>query len=303
MRSKKRLLLCVLAGVCFLLGAYMLTVFTAVRFCGMLFCCAGAVFIIFAVLDKFKKAGKNWAHCTQKILCVLLAAGFILFAAMEVWVLQWARTDNETDVAAVVVFGAGVNGTVPSLSLKVRLEAALAYIADKPDIPIVVSGGQGPGEDITEARCMADWLIERGVDSDRILLEEKATNTEENVRFSGELLYEHGVITIERRDVVSGDYGITDVNGNTVAWASSGGMGFKGCRKNTPYAAQTAAEAAAKGAMEHGMKTVEVYVKGPGNGREAAILALQTTGLNITLIKDVTPIPHNGCRPPKRRRV
>ena len=96
---------------------------------------------------------------------------------------------------------------------------------------------------------------------------------------------------------------ITDVNGNKVAWASSGAMGFKGSRKNTPYAAQTAAEAAAKGAMENGMKTVEVFVKGPGNGREAAIRALQTTGLNITLIKDVTPIPHNGCRPPKRRRV
>ena len=96
---------------------------------------------------------------------------------------------------------------------------------------------------------------------------------------------------------------ITDVMGNTVSWASSGGMGFKGSKKNTPFAAQTAAEAAAKGAMEHGMKTVEVYVKGPGNGREAAIRALQTTGLDITLIKDVTPIPHNGCRPPKRRRV
>ncbi len=96
---------------------------------------------------------------------------------------------------------------------------------------------------------------------------------------------------------------ITDVAGNAISWASSGGMGFKGSRKNTPYAAQTAAEAAAKGAMEHGMKTVEVYVKGPGNGREAAIRALQTAGLDITLIKDVTPIPHNGCRPPKRRRV
>ena len=96
---------------------------------------------------------------------------------------------------------------------------------------------------------------------------------------------------------------ITDVTGNTVAWASSGAMGFKGSRKSTPYAAQTAAEAAAKGAMEHGMKTVEVFVKGPGSGREAAIRALQTAGLNITLIKDVTPIPHNGCRPPKRRRV
>jgi len=96
---------------------------------------------------------------------------------------------------------------------------------------------------------------------------------------------------------------ITDTQGNTISWASAGEMGFKGSRKSTPYAAQTAAETAAKIAIEHGMKTVEVYVKGPGTGREAAIRALQTTGLNITLIKDVTPIPHNGCRPPKRRRV
>ena len=96
---------------------------------------------------------------------------------------------------------------------------------------------------------------------------------------------------------------ITDLHGNAVSWASAGEMGFKGSRKSTPYAAQTAAETAAKLAMENGMKTVDVYVKGPGSGREAAIRALQTTGLNITLIKDVTPIPHNGCRPPKRRRV
>ena len=96
---------------------------------------------------------------------------------------------------------------------------------------------------------------------------------------------------------------ITDVAGNAISWATSGGMGFKGSRKSTPFAAQTAAEAAAKAAMEHGMKTVEVYVRGPGSGREAAIRTLQTAGLDITLIKDVTPIPHNGCRPPKRRRV
>lgn len=96
---------------------------------------------------------------------------------------------------------------------------------------------------------------------------------------------------------------ISDVNGNAISWASAGEMGFKGSRKSTPYAAQMAAEQAAKAAMEHGMKTVEVYVKGPGAGREAAIRALQTAGLEISLIKDVTPIPHNGCRPPKRRRV
>ncbi len=96
---------------------------------------------------------------------------------------------------------------------------------------------------------------------------------------------------------------ITDVQGNTLAWASAGGLGFKGSRKSTPFAAQMAAETSAKAAMEHGLKSVEVFVKGPGAGREAAIRALQSAGLEISMIKDVTPIPHNGCRPPKRRRV
>ena len=96
---------------------------------------------------------------------------------------------------------------------------------------------------------------------------------------------------------------ITDLEGNALSWASSGGLGFRGSRKSTPYAAQTAAETAAKAAMEYGLKTVEVYVKGPGQGREAAIRALQSAGLEVVMIKDVTPIPHNGCRPPKRRRV
>ena len=96
---------------------------------------------------------------------------------------------------------------------------------------------------------------------------------------------------------------ITDVNGNTISWASAGELGFKGSRKSTPFAAQSAAETAGRAAMEHGLKTVEVFVKGPGSGRESAIRALETVGLQITMIKDVTPIPHNGCRPPKRRKV
>ena len=96
---------------------------------------------------------------------------------------------------------------------------------------------------------------------------------------------------------------ISDVEGNTISWASAGELGFKGSRKSTPYAAQSASETAAKLAMEHGLKTVEVFVKGPGSGRESAIRALETVGLQITMIKDVTPVPHNGCRPPKRRRV
>ena len=96
---------------------------------------------------------------------------------------------------------------------------------------------------------------------------------------------------------------ITDPAGNTLSWATSGAMGFKGSRKSTPFAAQTAAEKAARAAMEHGLKEVEVFVKGPGSGREAAIRSLQAAGLEVSLIKDTTPIPHNGCRPPKRRRV
>ena len=96
---------------------------------------------------------------------------------------------------------------------------------------------------------------------------------------------------------------ITDLQGHAISWASAGGLGFRGSRKSTPFAAQTAADVAAKAAMEHGLKTVEVFVKGPGQGREAAIRALQAAGLEVKLIKDVTPIPHNGCRPPKRRRV
>ena len=96
---------------------------------------------------------------------------------------------------------------------------------------------------------------------------------------------------------------ITDTTGNTVSWSSSGNKGFKGSRKSTPFAAQLAAEEAGKKAIEHGMKNIEIIIKGPGNGRESAIRALGSTGLNITVIKDVTPIPHNGCRPSKRRRV
>ena len=96
---------------------------------------------------------------------------------------------------------------------------------------------------------------------------------------------------------------LTHTQGNALSWTSAGGLGFRGSRKSTPFAAQTAAEVAAKAAMEHGLKSVEVYVKGPGQGREAAIRALQAAGLEVTMIKDVTPIPHNGCRPPKRRRV
>ncbi|VBB04862.1 ribosomal protein s11 signature [Lucifera butyrica] len=113
---------------------------------------------------------------------------------------------------------------------------------------------------------------------------------------------EHGVAHIRstfNNTIVT----ITDTKGNALSWASAGGMGFRGSRKSTPFAAQMAAEQAAKAAMEHGLKEIEVFVKGPGAGREAAIRSLQAAGLEVNMIKDVTPIPHNGCRPPKRRRV
>ena len=113
---------------------------------------------------------------------------------------------------------------------------------------------------------------------------------------------EHGVAHIKstfNNTIIT----IADQNGNCVSWSSAGTMGFKGSRKSTPFAAQMAAETAAKEAMDHGMKEIEVYVKGPGAGREAAIRAIQAAGLEVNMIKDVTPIPHNGCRPPKRRRV
>jgi small subunit ribosomal protein S11 len=113
---------------------------------------------------------------------------------------------------------------------------------------------------------------------------------------------EHGVAHI-RSTFNNTIITISDTTGNAISWASSGTMGFKGTRKGTPFAAQMAAEAAAKTAMDHGMKQVEAFVKGPGSGREAAIRSLQAAGLEVNMIKDVTPIPHNGCRPPKRRRV
>ena len=124
--------------------------------------------------------------------------------------------------------------------------------------------------------------------------EEARLNTRKNI--------ENGAVHIQstfNNTIVT----ITDTQGNAISWASSGGMGMKGSRKGTPFAAQMAAETATKAAMEHGLRSVEVYVKGPGSGREAAIRSLQATGLEIQMIKDTTPIPHNGCRPPKRRRV
>lgn len=194
-----------MAAACVLFGALLLTVYTAVRFTGFLLCCAGVVLAIYALLDRW--SGQNrWGRWGKRGLLFLLTAGFAFFAVLEVQVISWSRTDRETPVSAVVVLGAGVNGRDPSLSLLVRLEAALDYIQDKPEVPLVVTGAKGRGEEISEARCMADWLIAHGVEESRILLEEQAATTVENVRYSKELLADSGVDAGAAVAVVTSDY-------------------------------------------------------------------------------------------------
>ena len=195
----------ILAAVCLVLGALMQFVYTAVRFTGFLFWCAAAALLLFALLTRWKEK-RRWALWGRRIFLALLAAGFALFAVLECRVLSWARTDRETPVSAVIVLGAGVDGRTPSLSLRTRLDAALAYVRDKPEVPIVVSGSQGRGEEISEARCMYDWLTARGVPPERIILEEQADNTRENIRYSLALLSERGIDTANGIAVVSSDY-------------------------------------------------------------------------------------------------
>lgn len=194
-----------LAALCLLLGVLLQFVFTSLRFTGFLFCCAAGVLALFALLTRWR-GDHRWALWARRVLLALLAVGFAFFAVLEVWVLSWARTDWDTPVSAVIVLGAGVNGTEPSLSLQTRLEAALDYIRDKPDIPVVVSGSRGRGKAISEARCMYGWLTARGVPPGQIVLEERADNTRENIRYSLELLRERGLDTAAGVAVVSSDY-------------------------------------------------------------------------------------------------
>ena len=158
-----------------LVGGGLLVVYSAMRFSGFLMLTAAAFLLLWGFLAG--RRGKL-AKILWRVLLVCLVLGLGVFAVLEAQVIRYGRTDHETEVSAVVILGAGVNGTVPSLSLQVRLEAALDYLEDKPEIPIVITGSQGPGEDISEARCMADWLMARGISEDRILLEDQADNTE-----------------------------------------------------------------------------------------------------------------------------
>ena len=187
------------------LGALMLFVYTAVRFTGFLCWCSAGALVIFALLTRWSEK-RRWALWCRRVFLLLLAVGFLFFAVLEIWVVSWSRTDRETPVEAVVILGAGVNGTVPSLSLLVRLRAALDYLEDKPDLPIIVTGAMGRGEAISEARCMADWLVANGVEPQRIILEEQATTTEENAAYSKALLRERGIPEGAQIAVVSSDY-------------------------------------------------------------------------------------------------
>ena len=204
-QSKKQSILFTAAALSFLLGIALVVVYSAVRFTGLLFCLAAGVIALWAVLDGWSKT-KKWALIAKHTLAVLMVLGALLFTFLEAEVIRWSKTDDESAVTGVIILGAGVNGREPSLSLRVRLEAALEYIADKPDIPIVVTGSQGEGEDISEARCMADWLISRGVDESRILVEDQADNTRENIEFSQKMLFENGYDTTAQFAVVSSDY-------------------------------------------------------------------------------------------------
>lgn len=213
----------ILAAFCLISGILLQSVFTAVRFTGFLLCCAAAALAVFALLTRWKE-NHRWALWLRRIFLGLLAAGFAFFCVLECWVVSWARTDHETPVTAVIVLGAGVNGTVPSLSLLTRLEAALDYVQDKPEVPIIVSGSQGQGEDISEARCMADWLIARGVEPERIWLEEQADNTRENIWYSMDLLSAQGMDATADIAVVTSDYHLCRASmymmGNTVPVAA-----------------------------------------------------------------------------------
>lgn len=194
----------ILAAVLALLGALLVFGYTPMRFTGVLLLCVAALSLVWGWLERNRR--KKWGRIARRVLSLLISLGLTVFVILEIKVVSYGRTDWERDVSAVVILGAGVNGTVPSLSLQVRLEAALDYIQDKPDIPIVVTGSQGPGEEISEAQCMAQWLVENGVDASRILLEEQADNTEENIRYSTEILRKQGIDTTSNIAVVTSDY-------------------------------------------------------------------------------------------------
>lgn len=172
----------------------------------MLCLCISAVIAAELLLHVLRKKKQRGARIAYMVLYTLSVMGLSFLLLLEFQIVSHDDTDTETPVSAVVILGAGVNGTEPSLSLYVRLTTALDYIEDKPDVPIVVTGGKGGGENITEAQCMSVWLTERGIDESRIYLEEQATNTRENVEFSQKILKNIGVDPTDNVAVVTSNY-------------------------------------------------------------------------------------------------
>ena len=195
------------AALVFLALAVLLRFVPGLRFSALLCLCATAVLFIFYLLEHFARRGHRAAAWCELALIAALLLGFSLFTVLETMVVRGSFADeSDAPVSAVIVLGAGVNGETPSLTLRTRIDAAAAYLEEHPDVPVVLSGGQGPGEAITEAECMRRALVRRGVDESRLYPEERSTSTQENLRYSRAILEELGVDPAQRVAIVTSDY-------------------------------------------------------------------------------------------------
>ena len=195
------------AALVFLALAVLLRFVPGLRFSALLCLCATAVLFIFYLLEHFARRGHRAAAWCELALNAALLLGFSLFTVLETMVVRGSFADeSDAPVSAVIVLGAGVNGETPSLTLRTRIDAAAAYLEEHPDVPVVLSGGQGPGEAITEAECMRRALVRRGVDESRLYPEERSTSTQENLRYSRAILEELGVDPAQRVAIVTSDF-------------------------------------------------------------------------------------------------
>lgn len=195
------------AALVFLALAVLLRFVPGLRFSALLCLCATAVLFIFYLLEHFARRGHRAAAWCELALIAALLLGFSLFTVLETMVVRGSFADeSDAPVSAVIVLGAGVNGETPSLTLRTRIDAAAAYLEEHPDVPVVLSGGQGPGEAITEAECMRRALVRRGVDESRLYPEERSASTQENLRYSRAILEELGVDPAQRVAIVTSDF-------------------------------------------------------------------------------------------------
>lgn len=195
------------AALVFLALAVLLRFVPGLRFSALLCLCATAVLFIFYLLEHFARRGHRAAAWCELALIAALLLGFSLFTVLETMVVRGSFADeSDAPVSAVIVLGAGVNGETPSLTLRTRIDAAAAYLEEHPDVPVVLSGGQGPGEAITEAECMRRALVRRGADESRLYPEERSTSTQENLRYSRAILGELGVDPAQRVAIVTSDF-------------------------------------------------------------------------------------------------